>query len=387
MYGVVVTLIGCNEQILPPAARDILRRWALVDVDYPSVTALQKNVLAKEGETRLLILHVASAGDVSELKRLNLTYPRFPILAVVDATSDPTLVMKSLRAGALQVVHPPVLADDLQEALDCIAAKHEGRQRLARMITVTGAVGGCGATTVAITLAQELARLTKSCCILIEVSFRKGAVANHLGITPRYTTAALVSDIQRVDSFVLQGALTEVADNFCVLAGPYETIQTETTNVDAAMKMIELSRHLSTWVVLDMPSTYDELYFRSLTAADQIVLVAEQSVAAIRGAQLVCETLGKQRPMVAIDRYNAKTSGLSAESIQKFIPGCEICTLTNDPAVGASTNSGLPLYLYSQHSPVLNDLYTLIKKLETDARMDGQQRSMLKRLGRALSLN
>ena len=99
MYGVIVNLIGCNEQNVPSAARAILQRWAVIDVDYPTVSAVQKNVLEKEGETRLLIIHVGSAEDVLELKRLNGIYPRFPILAVVDASGDPTLVMKSMRTG------------------------------------------------------------------------------------------------------------------------------------------------------------------------------------------------------------------------------------------------------------------------------------------------
>ncbi len=76
-----------------------MQRWAVVDVDYPTVTAVQKNVLAKEDETRLLIIHVDSIEGVSELKRLNSIYPRYPILALVDVNRDPTLVMKCMRAG------------------------------------------------------------------------------------------------------------------------------------------------------------------------------------------------------------------------------------------------------------------------------------------------
>ena len=148
--------------------------------------------------------------------------------------------MKSMRAGALQVVHAPVMADDLQEALDCIAAKHDGLRKLAHLVTVTGTVGGCGGTAVAINLAYELARLTKARCILMELALCKGVVANHLAISPRYTTTDLVADIRRIDSFILQGALTEVAENFCVLAGPYESIKTDTGDLASALQLVQL---------------------------------------------------------------------------------------------------------------------------------------------------
>jgi pilus assembly protein CpaE len=215
---------------------------------------------------------------------------------------------------------------------------------------------------------------------------RKGVLANHLDISPRYTTTDLVTDIRRIDSHILQAALTEVAENFSVLAGPYETIQTENANLDSTMELVQLTRHLSRWLILDVPGTYDDLFFRSLSTADQIVLVVDQTVAAIRGVQMVCATLGQRRPLVVINRYNPKNSGLPMDRIQGFLPGCDICTLAQDRAVGESMNSGKPLRVYSPRSPVLTDIDALIKKLEPAVQADGKNESILGRLGRALSL-
>jgi pilus assembly protein CpaE len=388
VYSLIINLIGCDEKAFPPAAREILQRWAVIDVEYPNVTAVQKNVLWKEGETRLLVICIRSADDLPELKRLNTLYPRYPILAVFDATSDPSLVVKIMRAGALQIVQPPVSPDDLREALDCIAAKHAGLSRLAKLVTVTGSVGGCGGTTVAFNLAYELACRAKARCILMELSLRKGVLAEKLNICPRYTTTDLVTDINRVDSFILQGALTDVSENFCVLAGPYETIQTAKTDLDSTLKLVQLTRHLASWLVLDVPSTYDELFFRSLLAADQIVLVADQTVSGIRGLQMVCESLGQRQPLVLINKYDSK-NGLSIDRIQEFLPQCDVCALANDLAMVASMNKGQPLRFYSPYSSALADIDTLLQKIEPDAQEAGdgdKSGSMLSRLGHALHL-
>jgi Flp pilus assembly CpaE family ATPase len=390
MYSLKINLVGCDEETVPPAAREILQRWAVIDDDYPNVTALQKKVLMKEGETRLIVIHINSANDISELKRLNSLYPRYPILAVVDASSDSTLVMKCMRAGALQVVHPPVLPDDLLDALDCIAAKHEGLSKIAKLVAIAPSVGGCGGTTVAINVAYELGRLAKERSILMELSLRKGVLADYLNIAPRYTTTSLIADIGRVDSFILQGALTEVAENFSVFVGPYESIQTEKPDLDSTMQLVQLTRHLAASVVLDIPSTYDDLFFRCLLTADRIVLVADQSVAAIRGAQMVCDSLGQHRPIVLINRYNPKLSGLSCEKIQGFLPGCEICALENDLMVAAAMNNGKPLRLHSPRSRALGDLDALIKKIAASDPKDGgteAKQSIMSRLGHALSLS
>jgi pilus assembly protein CpaE len=389
MYSLKINLIGCDEDTFPPAAREILQHWAVIDVNYPNVTAVQKNVLPKEGETRLLIIYIRSADDLLELKRLNSIFPRYPILVVFDATSDPTLVVKIMRAGAMQVVHPPVSPDDLREALDCIALKHAGLSTLAKLVTVTGSVGGCGGTTVAFNLAYELAHRADARCILMELAMRRGVLAEKLNISPRYTTPELVLDIKRVDSFILQGALTEVSKNFCVLAGPFESIQTEKVDLEHTMQLVQLTRHLAAWLVLDVPSAYDDLFFQSLLAADQIVLVADQTVSGIRGLQMVCDSLGQRRPLVIINRYDSQ-NGFSIEKIQGFLPRCDICTLANDQAIITSMNNGQPLRVYSQRSRALADIDTILQKIKPDAPEVGngeKNGSMLSRLGHALHLS
>jgi pilus assembly protein CpaE len=390
MYSIRVNLIGCDDRILPGPARDTLEHWAIIEGSFPNVLAVQKNVLETEGDMRMFVMHVASAEDVAELKRLNTSFPRYPILAIVDATADQTLVLKSMRAGALQVVHPPVCPHDLQEALDCISTKFDDLSTLAQVITVTGSVGGCGTTAMAINLAHELAAQTKQRCILMELALRKGSLANNLDITPRYTTTDLISEIHRVDSRILQGALTEVTENLFALVGPYETIQTDCGNVDAAMQLVQLARHLASWLVLDVPSTYDDAFFRSLQVADKIVLVTDQTVAGLRGAQMICDSLENRRPVVVVNRYNAKTGGLSEDRIRRFLPDCELAMIGRDPAVVESQNCGQPLRVHSKRSPVLDDIEALVRKLTPDAtaaKGETANQSIFNRLGRALSLS
>jgi pilus assembly protein CpaE len=389
MYSLKINLIGCDEEKVPFAARERLQRWAVMDADFASMKDFQSKVLQREGETRLLVVFVGDADDVAALKQLNTSYPRYPILAVVDATEDSSLVTKCLRAGALQVVHPPVDDNDLQEALDCIASKHTGMATLAKQIAVVGASGGCGCTTVAINLAYELARATKERCILMEMALRKGTVANYLDVTPRYTVTDLICDIRRIDSFILQGALTEVAENFSVLVGPYDAIQADPIDLEDTLRFVGMVRHFVSCLVLDIPTTYDELFFRSLNSAERIVIVAEQTVSAIRGVQIICESLKDRRPNVVINRYSGKRSSLSLAKIQQFLPNCDVCTLPCDDAAIDATNAGKPLRMQSPKSPLLADLGTLIQKLETKPETNASEKSqsILSRISRVLSLS
>src|SRR5262249_48641137 len=153
-------------------------------------------------------------------------------------------------------------------------------------------------------------------------------------------------DIGRVDSLILQGALTEIDEHFKVLVGPYNTIQSDDLDLKNTFKFVHLVRSLAEWLVLDVPTTYDELFFESMNTADQIVIVAEQTVSAIRGTQIICDSLGSRRPMVVINRYSSKRSSLSIGHIQQFLPNCDVFTLPHDQAVIDSVNAGKTLRMH-----------------------------------------
>jgi pilus assembly protein CpaE len=392
MYNLKIHLIGCDEQVVSAECREILGKWAILDEEFPHPWAMFKSVLNVEGETRLLVVHIRSAEDLPALRRTISTYPKYSILVVLDVHNDPTLVVKCMRAGAAQVVHAPVVVDDLREALECIDGRQGELAKLANVTMVTGAVGGCGTTTVALNLAYELARRDAQRGILMELALRKGMLAYYLNIEPRYTTTSLAADIARIDSFILEGALTSVDDNFGVLVGPYETIETEAIALDSVMRLVQLTRHLAASLVLDVPSTYDEVFFRTLADADRVVLVADQSVAAIRGAQMICHALDQTKPLVIINRYDTKLASLSVDRIQKALPDCELFTLASHPAFMAAANSGQVLRVSEPRCPVLDDFERLLQRLapsggEAPLPEKKSGDSIITRLGRALSLS
>ena len=80
--------------------------------------------------------------------------------------------MQVNRAGAAQVVQLPLDRNDFHSALIMIAAQF-GRTSLDRHVfAVTGATGGCGATTIAVNLAAEIANQIGQSTILAEMTLQ-----------------------------------------------------------------------------------------------------------------------------------------------------------------------------------------------------------------------
>ena len=386
MDSLNVVLIGCDENILPYLRREAFNHAATVDEEFPDLPSAL-NAEWEAGKNLLFIVRIVSDTELLQLKRLSGRFAGRPIIALIDAEADPSMVLRAVQAGALQVVPLPFQRDDFGTAVDRIAIQLGLSPGRGKTIAVTGATGGCGTTTIALNLAYELAYVKQIKCILLELSLRMGVLASHLDVQPRYTTSDLLFE-DNVDSYAVNQALTSIADNFSILPGPYQSIEPGTIKTEDVLALIELTCHLAGIVVLDVPCTFDELYFKSLSAADHVVLVTQQKVSSIRGVQMVCEALPDLRPIVVVNRYDAKLQGFSADRLRTLLRCPGLTTVANDPVVGVAVDHGRPLRLQAYRSRALADIGKLMERLAPQE-MRSQRRiepsTLLGRLSRAFS--
>lgn len=390
MYCLKIKLVGCDENLVPHIRREILNQRGIVDGEFADVSRAVREVRLNEKDQCLFVMHVRSTEDLPSLKLLSGTFVGRPILALVEAAHDSALVLKAMRAGARQVVMLPLTAEDFCEALDCIAVQYADTASRAKTIAVAGATGGCGNTTIAVNLAYEIALLEQVPCLLVELALRMGVLAAHLDVRPRYTTSDVLVDPDRMDSYVIQQALTPIAENFSILPGPYDSIKPGTISAEGATKLIEFTRHLAEVVVLDVPCTFDDLYFQSLSAADLVVLIVEQKVSSVRGARMVCESLTEHRPYIVVNRYDPGVEGFSADRLRELLHPRDLWTVAADPVVVAAANNGRPLRLQDRRSRALTDVDKLVRELFPKGVQSDRVEpppTLLGRLGRALSFS
>ena len=390
MYDLKVCSIGCDENTLPVVRRELANCNAEIKAEYPNVSSASNQLWLDEGEICLLIVQIESADMLPDLKRLSGTCVGCPVIALIGGGNDPTLVIKAMRMGATQVVALPLQPEDFQEAMNCIAVQSRTAIGRARTIAVSGTSGGCGCTTIAINLAHEASFLRNMRCILLELSLRKGSIADHLDIRPNYSTDDLLADPDRLDSYLVQHALTNITDNLSVLPGPYETVPSEITNVNNVLKLINLTKNLASLVFLDVPCSYDDLHFRALSAANQVILVVEQKVSSVRAASMICKMLGPQHPSIIINRYNPKTEGFSVKKLNELLRPAAIWTVAQDDAVAMATNNGFFLRLENPKSPGLADLDRVVADLVPAGSVTNVRKAsptLLGRLTHALSLS
>ncbi|HMP02283.1 MAG TPA: AAA family ATPase [Gemmatales bacterium] len=395
MYPLSVVLVGCSDELLAQLQPELAAVDAHVEVGFIGVESAieglrvraigdqaqatmtrQAMAGARDGtgdghgggaspESRhLFIVALDSPPDLAQLRRLSGAFVGQPIIAILDAEENPALPIAAMRAGASQVVLTPVNPDDFRQALNCISLQAGFGAQHGTVIAIAGVTGGCGATTIAINLAYELAHLRRLRVILTELSLQVGKLPVYLDLTPAFTIHDLLRETRRLDVYQVQGALTPVAERLSVLTGPYESVTPLAVSPADVFTLTDFLQQICDVVVLDVPCTYDSLYFETLAAADRVVLVAEQKVPSIRSMQIISNNLLHKKPFLLLNRYDANVKGFGVTRLKELLQVSDLLTIQNDyEAVSNAINHGKPLRQEAPRSRVLQDLDALAQRL------------------------
>jgi pilus assembly protein CpaE len=363
IYPLSTILIACDDADVSDLRAQLHDHGVTVENAFADVRTTMAGLAARSmAEKKVFVIHVRTAADLRQLERLNDAFPGWPILVLLGGGSNVNVVFHAMRAGAAQVVPLPLDGNDFKQALDRIARQFGHAAASCKVIAISGVTGGCGATTIAINLAGEVARLHGVPCVLAEMSLGMGRLASYLDISPRYSTHDLLREMDRLDLEAVRNALTPVADNFHVLAGPYKGISTSHANPQAMLNVVDYLRRLARVVILDMHS-FDEAYFQTMAAADCIVLVAEQKVPSVHALKTVRDELQKHEGMapqtLVINRFNAR-SDLSLLHVQELLGVSHMYHVANDwNSVGRAVDKGRLLSQENPDSQALEDIATI----------------------------
>lgn len=361
-------LLGQQGRILEHARAELLEQRVTIEAEFVDVRNLLETTRATRHTKRLFVVHVASPDELPQLKRLSDTHLGQPILVLVNHGIDADFVIRIMRAGAAQVVTLPLQTAELGETLSHIALHFDNSTTKATVVAVTGVTGGCGTTTIAINLAYEIAHLQQLRTVLVELAVQRGMVATYLDVEPSYTTFDLLRDMEHVDSYVLEQALTPIADNFEILPGQYQALAPFKSTADDIRQLIDYTRAVSGVTVLDVPGTCDDLHFETLATADHVVLVGEQKVPSLRSMRVLHELIGREfgdRPQyLVLNRFEPRLEGFETERLRELLQVPQLHTIANDYAgVNAAGNHGRPLRLEAPNSRALADLDRLARAL------------------------
>jgi pilus assembly protein CpaE len=270
----------------------------------------------------------------------------------VSAKSDSDLIISAMRSGCSEYLVKPVNLDRVAEAFAKVESKRYDRQKsgdTGKIITLLGAKGGAGVTTIATHVATFLARLTQQKVLLIDQHSDLGDVALYLGIDKHlYNFYELVNNVQRLDSKLVQGFVVHHSSGLDVLAAPdaFDTaFDVPGPDVEFTLDFLKTTYD---YTFIDCAPGLSGLTLAAVQKSDEVWLVGTQDVPSVRNLSRYLHHLTRfsfpvDAVRVVINRYSRK-SAISREHIEKVLKRPVHMMVPNSYAeVMESVNTGNPV--------------------------------------------
>jgi pilus assembly protein CpaE len=271
---------------------------------------------------------------------------------------DLSSARRAVQAGAHDYLPKPINSRDFIDSLHKAFSRIE-RQRIGEtggppiangiVISLFGAKGGIGKTTLATNLAVALSQLRKESVALLDIDTRFGDVALVLDLQPTTNITDAINNIDEVDRTNIRSYLTHHSSGIYVLAAPTrpaEWRQVQPTHVE---RLIKLLQETHDFVVLDTPGFFTELVGTALDMSDLVLLVTTLDVSSIKDCAMAVDMLSQAEfPMDRVKLVINHPSDVHRVDIQqvKDVTGLEVFwSIPYDKNIVKGGQVGMPMVL------------------------------------------
>ncbi|MEX2245918.1 MAG: P-loop NTPase [Dehalococcoidia bacterium] len=305
---------------------------------------------------------------------------------VYSSLAEAQSVRRAMVAGARDYLIRPLKPEDLSRAVYGVLEQEE-RKRLradgqttegaarGTVITVFGAKGGIGKTTISTNLATSLAKITGASVCLLDMDTRFGDVAIMMDIAVEASIADVAKRIDDLDRDKIRDYLVKHHSGVAIMPAPLHPTEWRNLTPQHIEKIVELLAQTHDYVVIDTPGTFNELIATTLELANLILLVTSMDIASIKDTALALEMLraagvSEDKVKLLINHSTAANS-LREEDVARVLEYEVFWQIPHDLAVSSSTQLGQPIVIakpYARVSRAIIDLAHTLTGTKQDKR-------------------
>ncbi|QOZ46526.1 pilus assembly protein CpaE [Bradyrhizobium sp. CCBAU 53340] len=359
-----MTMVGVPEAV-SVVARD--RVVCFVD-DELSAAALRKgldgsNLVIRRGTIRnairmletdtelfALVVDISGIDDpFTELERLASVCPPDVRVSLIGESREIIFYRELMEIGVTEYLPKPLTRDMV---LDMLRPKLLGdvpssqADRGGHVISICGAQGGAGATSIAINLALQLAEATKAKVALLDLHLQNGETAVMLGVQPGPGLRIALENPMRADTLFLERAAIDVNERVCLISAD-EDLDAQLDITEAGVRhVLGLLRQRFNYIVVDVPVPFGPSMHPVLMLSRHVLVLLEAEVTGLRNAHAlrnaVTNIAGKDRVFTLLNRAD-RPGGLPRATIVKAL-GAEPDMVIPDLGKGMTqaVNLGIP---------------------------------------------
>ena len=338
-----------------------------------------------ETDTDFLAL-VADISDIAdpftELERLSRVCPADVKVGLIGDNTEIAFYRALMDLGLSEYLPKPLTRDLVQtqlrpKLLGDVAP--DPADRGGHVISICGAQGGAGATSIAINLALQLAETTKAKVALLDLNLQGGEAAVMLGVQPGPGLRIALENPMRADTLFLERAAIDINERVRLISADEDLDATLELTEAGVRHVLGLLRQRFSYVVVDVPMPLAPALHPVIALSRHVLVLLEAEVTGLRNAHalrtMVTAIAGKNRVFTLLNRAN-RAGGLPLATIATALGGTPDMIIPDlGKGMTQAVNLGIPAL---KHVPKLRRyLAPIVREI---AAIGGEQKGWFSRL-------
>ena len=315
---------------------------------------------------------------VQTLSRINDGLPDLPIV-VFSTEANIRLMRQSMVSGASDYLQEPLNPEELEASIIKVLERkeREGMRRRGELddpipqgtiITVFGAKGGIGKTTISSNLAVALAGEAHQSVALVDMDTRFGDVAITMDIPVERSIADLARNLDNVDRQSLKEYLVEHESGVHILPAPTRPSDWRNLTARHVRDVVDVLAQTHDFVILDTPGTFNEIVAAAIEVGTMILLVTTLDMASIKDTVLALEMLherfgnDEERIKVVLNRAGVDT-GVREKDVERTLDSPLWWRIPQDNEVVKAAQLGRPIVMSRPNTKVSLEIREMARAL------------------------
>jgi len=297
--------------------------------------------------------------------------------AVLSGSQNRDLLLLVMRSGVRDFVEKRAIADDLAGVLKRLCPPTDATQK-GTLVTVLSAGGGCGATTFAVNLADELARLPAPPppappSLIVDLDYCYGAVSSYLSLDGEYGLLDLLNRTDPIDAQLIRSTAISTGHQVHALLGTARERLGDAVAMDEQRigEALEACKSAYRWTVVDAPRLPGPIAAEVVRHSDITFVMLQLTIKDLRVARQMLANLSLHVPgapvQLLVGRYCGRRQLISLDEAREALgisAADALAYLHNDyDTVSKAVNFGKPLAEVAKHSNLRRDVQKLAATL------------------------
>jgi pilus assembly protein CpaE len=332
----------------------------------------------------VIVLETEGRADIlSGLDQLASVCDAGTRVVVIGRMNDVLLYRELVRRGVSDYVIAPVEAIDVVRTICGLFSTPEAKP-VGRVIAITGAKGGVGASTLAHNIAWAIARDLALDSVVADLDLAFGTAGLDYNQDPAQGIADAVFSPDRVDTAFIDRLLSKCTDHLSLLAAPATLDRVYDFGAEAFDSVFDTLRSTVPCIVLDVPHQWSGWTKRALISADDILIVAAPDLANLRNTKNLFDLLKASRPNDRPPLYCLNQVGvpkrpeIKAAEFAKAIESEPVALIAFEPQLfGLAANNGQMIEEIAAKHKVTEQFLQMAQRLTGRAEAKKSRSSLL----------